>query len=528
MVIPSEKATALERFCLEKGLTTGGLPETMFVHFAEDTPVRLHVGAERAENPIEERVVPGWDAANDRNRDGRVDEREFADRPNRKAGARAMSQARVPMYYWGPPRDDYTMNVADPAYQEFIATRYAAEALGHTDGLFIDTTSACVPGAAGRPLVEFSTAAQADGAWRRALQMALAGIKIAHPDAVVTANGWQADPFVIDGTEWENWLRITDSESKTLTALQDVIALDRRGKLQMVQYNPIYEPKYAEFGPRAPIDQDRDRLYGLAAYYLCQGAHTYMGRGGHPYTTSERQWFPALARDLGAPRAQMRAWATGGAQTAVPDLLGNGGFETVADDKPAGWEVALPLAMDGEVRHGGRYSVRIDSTSSLINNINKAWLDLRPNTTYTLSGWIRTEGVGGDGAQVYPYGFEGMTSGGFIIARGTTDWRRYSVAFTTGTGTHGRVNFRLYNTTGRAWFDDLSLRAGVDGPWTVYGREYENGLVLLRPFAGAWDDDKAAVVALPGPFRPLGADNTLGAPAREVRLRSGEAAVLVR
>jgi len=83
------KAKELEGFCVRRGLTKAGIPERMFCHFAEDTHVRLHVGAERASNPIEDRLCPGWDPRNDRNGDGRVDDAEFANRVNTTTVLRA-------------------------------------------------------------------------------------------------------------------------------------------------------------------------------------------------------------------------------------------------------------------------------------------------------------------------------------------------------------------------------------------------------------------------------------------------------
>jgi hypothetical protein len=32
-----------------------------------------------------------------------------------------MKDARVPLYYWGPPLDDYAMNPSHPVYQKFMA-----------------------------------------------------------------------------------------------------------------------------------------------------------------------------------------------------------------------------------------------------------------------------------------------------------------------------------------------------------------------------------------------------------------------
>ena len=41
---------------------------------------------------------------------GPVYENEAANLVNPNATARKLSDARVPIYYWGPPNDDYIMN----------------------------------------------------------------------------------------------------------------------------------------------------------------------------------------------------------------------------------------------------------------------------------------------------------------------------------------------------------------------------------------------------------------------------------
>ena len=107
LVVPSEKASMLENFCVQSTLTATGVDEAMFLHFREDRDVTLHAGAERASNPLIKRSVPGWDPANDRNGDGAVDDDEFARLVSPRAHARKRSEARVPIYYWGPPADDF-------------------------------------------------------------------------------------------------------------------------------------------------------------------------------------------------------------------------------------------------------------------------------------------------------------------------------------------------------------------------------------------------------------------------------------
>jgi len=141
------KAAALADYCVSTGLTKEGILEEMFCHFAADTKVTLHVGAERAANPRETRLCPGWDPANDRNGDGRIDDGEAADLANPKATAREPRQARIPIYFWGPPRDDFVINIGHPAYQEFMSAVWAERLCEGYDGIYFDTVPTDVAGA---------------------------------------------------------------------------------------------------------------------------------------------------------------------------------------------------------------------------------------------------------------------------------------------------------------------------------------------------------------------------------------------
>lgn len=537
MVIPSEKHDDLAAWCAQQGLSDGDVPEAMFCHFREDTPVTLHVGAERAENPRETRTVSGWDPANDRNGDGVVDDAEAANLANPRAHARRMSEARIPIYYWGPPRDDYVMNIGHPDYQRYLAERYMPNQLaGGFDGFFVDTTPTDVPGPGrGAVVLEYPRGPGDADAWMRDMQMAMARVKLALPDSVLTANGWNATPFVLDGMEAENWLRIGTEASALEARLRTAIDLDARGKLQLLQYNPIFVEGLSEFGQRVPIDVERDALFGLATYYLCAGERTYYGYGGHPYARATEWYFPALEYEVGAPLGgyERIVLAADEGAAAGENLLPQGDFEADedGDGKPDGWAIVEPLALDEEVVHSGRRSVRIDSADITTNTLNKGWVTLRPNTTYTLSGWMKTREItGGQGAQIYRYDFEGAQGGGIsIVMFGTNDWTPVRQVFRTGDDPEGRVTFRIYGSTGTAWFDDLRIVEGACAEQLLLARRFERALVLVRPAVPAlgWGDDTALEYAPGGSYRPLGYDGVLGPATETIRLRLGEAAILV-
>jgi len=530
----SGKAKALADFCVEKGLTTEGICEDMFCHFATDTYVTLHVGAERAANPRENRLCPGWDPANDRNRDGRIDDDEAARLAKPKATARKPKQARIPIYFWGPPRDDFVMNVGHSAYQEFMATVWAQRLCEGHDGIYFDTVPPDVAGAGrGANVLEYPRVGRGAGKWLRDLQMMFAKIKIAMPDKMITGNGWDAFPMVNDGRQSEGWQALSYQLGKWRRRLDHAIELDRRGKVQLIQYNPVFHPTLAEFGPKLPVSHDRDKMFGLATYLLAHGRFTYFGFGRHPYSGVTKLWFEAMRADLGQPVGPYYQFdeTDAAGEPGVANLLPNGGFEASdANGNPAGWTVAEPVELDREAKHSGASSARIKSESRGINNINKLYVRLKPNTSYTLIAWAKTDRVSGaPGAQVYPYEFEGAGRSNMITWTGTQDWTEQRTVFRTGEDVEGRINFRVYGATGTVWFDDVRLIEGVAVRQQVFARRYTKGLVLVKPHVGgAFGDDTATVHRLPEELRPLRADGSVGEPAGEVALRNAEAAVLVK
>ena len=534
IVLPSKKAHDLARFCVERGLTHDGILEEMFIHFAEDTPVTLHARRERTFAPRIRRTVPGWDPRNDRNGDGRVDDDEFARLANPKATARRKCFARVPKYFWGPPRDDYVMYVGHREYQRFLAQSYATDLVKGVDGLFIDTTPAAIPGAHGQPVLEYPNRRQHPGAWLRDMQVMLARVKLGIGDKLLTANGWRAKPFVIDGRSAEGWLNIASGSGAVVAAFERDTDLDRRGKIQMLQYNPVYHPEISEFGPKIPVSLERDAYFGLALFYLNQGPYMLHGNGRHPYGKEWRLYAPATDFDVGVPLGPYRV-RNGDKGKPLPgeNLLKNGGFEEDAngDGVPDHWAA-------GHGRGGTRVVRRVTdeehSGNACAHQAKKSpdyffaqqYVTLKPHTTYTFAGWIKTEGITiGAGAQIYAYEFDAAVGARVqTFAVGTTPWRRYASTFTTGDDPVGRINFRIYSN-GKGWFDDLQLVEGAFADSTLLARDYEKALVLVK--VGKLYD-KAETYPLPGTFRLLRFDKTLGPPINHISLRHGEAAILVR
>jgi len=482
--------------------------------------------------------VPGWDPANDRNGNGKVDDQEFANLANPEAHAREMKQARISIYYWGPPTDDHVMNIGHPDFQRFLAERYMPSllALGF-DGFFVDSTRTYMPGPGGdADVLEYPRRPGEGNAWLRDMQMVLAKVKIALPDALLMANGWTtADPFVIDGNHRESvWLNVTTSGHAFQARLDSAAGLEKRGKIQMLQYNPIFEPERCEFGKKVPISFERDAIFGLAAYYLISGDYTYYGQGAHPYQHALSWYNPAADFDIGKPQGPYEKIVLEHSEPSEgANLLTNGGFELDddGDSKPDGWVIAEPVELVEDVVKVGKRAVKVVSDDVHINNINKYFVTLKPNTTYTLSAWVKTEDLTGQwGAQIYVGDFAGAKPGGTGVGfNGTNDWTQVIESFTTAHDAWGRVTFRVVESTGTAWFDHIQIVEGFYADTILYTRRFSNALVLVRPAQPAlgWGDETAIDYALDGTYLPLEADGTLGDPIEKVGLRVGEAAILI-
>jgi hypothetical protein len=78
----------------------------------------------------------------------------------------------------------------------------------------------------------------------------------------------------------------------------------------------------------------------------------------------------------------------------------------------------------------------------------------------------------------------------------------------------------------------MATSDGRQCDYKIYGREYTNALILVRP-KDFWDctdfgDGASAMVTLPRAMRLLQADGTLGEAASTVRIRNAEAAILMK
>ena len=195
----------------------------------------------------------------------------------------------------------------------------------------------------------------------------------------------------------------------------------------------------------------------------------------------------------------------GGGLTALPtvslgpNLLANGGFETLAGGTPASWTTGAGLGTDQLVKRSGSYSYRAAGNFATATQT----LQLRKGI-YKLSSWIRTQGVGSgttNGVRLQfdfrPAANEWKTTD---VISGTRDWTLFElpnlVVTQDATVTIKLENYN--NTTGTAWFDDVQLQE-------QQGKAVE-AFMLYPNFRGMLFDDQSQTMKFDVTVTPPGGD----------------------
>ena len=106
--------------------------------------------------------------------------------------------------------------------------------------------------------------------------------------------------------------------------------------------------------------------------------------------------------------------------------------------------------------HSGKRCIAISTETG----VDAGWIavvPVKPNTTYNLSGWIKTQNV--KGAMGASLGIEGRKET-YGSLTGTNKWKHVTSTVLTGNETQLLINCLLEGwgvSTGEAWFDDISL-----------------------------------------------------------------------
>jgi hypothetical protein len=144
------------------------------------------------------------------------------------------------------------------------------------------------------------------------------------------------------------------------------------------------------------------------------------------------------------------------------DPLGeNLSFEQIEAGNPVGWDAGHDWQLDRQVAHTGDASMRVSVHDS---NSGSLAIDVavKPNTPYRVALWLRTEGCT-PALYIEQYDAQGEPHRDYpqiIVSHGRTnaDWFQLSQSFTTAFFCCKiRVRCNVWNQTGTAWLDDVSI-----------------------------------------------------------------------
>jgi len=113
--------------------------------------------------------------------------------------------------------------------------------------------------------------------------------------------------------------------------------------------------------------------------------------------------------------------------------------------------------LHSEYPHSGQnsyrlYNVRQDSPYNVLTQT----VNVEPNTTYRLSGYIRTT-LSSGACQIDFYNHPEIDTIGTSHIRGTTGWTRYTETFTTPNITSGQIRLLQVPAVGSCYFDDIQM-----------------------------------------------------------------------
>jgi len=128
-------------------------------------------------------------------------------------------------------------------------------------------------------------------------------------------------------------------------------------------------------------------------------------------------------------------WWAGALSAAEPlNLVRNPGLEEpVAGGAVPHWQVpAAPLgAVDGEVAHGGRHSLRLGTKASSFVTCFGAPITVKPSTRYKVTWWCRTAGMRKARAYVWLQTNRAQRVVADDSQSGTTEWTQHWAEYLT-------------------------------------------------------------------------------------------------
>lgn len=150
-----------------------------------------------------------------------------------------------------------------------------------------------------------------------------------------------------------------------------------------------------------------------------------------------------------------------------PNRMKNGGFESVLGNVPLEWRIegwqdkgaVCSYVVTSEVKKNGRYAAKIEHQGKADSRwVQEIWV--KPNATYQISGWIKTENIlrEGTGAYIGVMNAPDQTK----VLWGTNDWQRVEMVYSTDDQKSILLACRLGDygaiTRGTAYFDEIIIK----------------------------------------------------------------------
>ncbi len=494
----------------------------------------------------------GWDDLNDPNKDGFVDNNEFAARPNKNASARFKYQARVVFRELG---GSYPMNLGNQTLKEYAAD-YALNKVFkelNMEGLFLDEYLSG-PGVdylkGATPYLEIPDALdsydQQMSDFAKYLKTAVGDQKF------IITNGCIDRPAIYsetDGMMVENYITRHPSVGWQQHSSYYFTRIDKflEDACQKGKYIILDSQLTAKKSEDVGL-WEKEAIYDLATYYLLANECTlYMNQYDHSYPWND--WFDALAYDIGKPVGNYYIYDVLPKEAGAENPIKNPSFETVANVNangiPAPWTAygdIISYKIDPENSKDGQNSFYMEkkSAGALNAGIAQTLFKLKSNTDYTLRAYIKTSNLKGttyinhEAASLLVTNTDAKNELEFLtmIPPGTNDWIPIDMIFKTGNiSAVSGLYIRFSNVaTGVIWIDDVRLMEGVHPITRIFARKFSNGLTLLKPpsyFTSPNDENTAYKLKLDGKYRRLGVNGALSDVIEEISLNDLDAAILV-
>ncbi|MDP4182910.1 MAG: hypothetical protein Q8942_17710 [Bacillota bacterium] len=139
-------------------------------------------------------------------------------------------------------------------------------------------------------------------------------------------------------------------------------------------------------------------------------------------------------------------------------------FESISDYNLNGWvkytsdtgASSFSIGESASEVHSGLHSAKITSTAEKVSSYSYYFQNLKPNTNYRISGFIKTREVQGKSGAVLAV----MTDNDTITSNPVTNnsnWRLVTVELNSASSKKLIVQCILQDSKGTAWFDDISI-----------------------------------------------------------------------